>query len=77
MDASAHLVWSLAETFVYLELARMSELSADELLDDSSVEPWTNPQNPGDLAFGDYIFHLTLLYNDTSHSIVRQACIGH
>ena len=53
INNTAHMVWTLLETFVNMELSRMNELDADAALQAFGAEPWTNPnQLPGDLTFG-------------------------
>ncbi|EKM56764.1 uncharacterized protein PHACADRAFT_207955 [Phanerochaete carnosa HHB-10118-sp] len=48
-------VWALLETFVYMEYSRLSELHADQLIEDIAVDPWSRPnEGPGDLAFAFY-----------------------
>ncbi|KIP03120.1 hypothetical protein PHLGIDRAFT_254599 [Phlebiopsis gigantea 11061_1 CR5-6] len=57
-NGPARLVWSMLETFVYLDLARLTELSADSLLDQLPIDPWSpganGSQSPGHLAFEFY-----------------------
>ena len=51
--SAAHMVWTLLETFVNMELSRMNELDADAALQAFGADPWNNPNsNPGDLTFG-------------------------
>ena len=65
------MVWALLETFVYMELARMTELSADQLLETLAVEPWTRPhEGPGNLAYGEYRHHSLQLFGDGLHRIL-------
>ena len=48
------LVWSLLETFVYLDLARLTDMSADPIFKHLPlVDPWSHGiTGPGHLAFG-------------------------
>lgn len=50
----AHMVWTLLETFVNMQLSRMNELDADAALQAFGADALNSPnQSPGELTFGE------------------------
>ena len=48
-------VWSLLEIFVNMDIARISELSADQCLKAFDPVPWNmGVDRPGDISYGEY-----------------------
>lgn len=49
-------MWKLVETFANMDLAKLVDLDAEEMLKGFKPDPWSNPvQPPGELSYRTFL----------------------